>query len=41
MLFVSYVRRIAKILILNKEGIMEKISHERSAYESVYEKSLS
>ena len=41
MLFVSYMRRSAKILILNKEGIIEKISHERRAYESVDEKSLS
>ena len=39
--FVLYVRRSAKILILNKEGIIEKISYERSAYESVDEKSLS
>ena len=36
MLFVSYMRRSAKILILNKEGIFEKISYERS----VDEKSL-
>ena len=36
MRFVSYMRRSAKILILNKEGIIEKIS-----YESVDEKSLS
>ena len=41
MLFVLYVRHSAKILILNKEGIIEKISHERRAYESVDEKSLS
>ena len=41
MLFVLYVRRSAKILILNKGGIIEKISHERRAYESVDEKSLS
>ena len=41
MLFVSYVRRTAKILILNKEGIIEKFSSERRAYESVDEKSLS
>ena len=41
MLFVSYMRRSAKILILNKEGIIEKISDERRAYESVDEKSLS
>ena len=40
MLFVLYVRRSAKILILNKEGIIEKISYERRAYESVDEKSL-
>ena len=42
MLFVLYVRRSAKILILNREGIIEKISYERRrAYESVDEKSLS
>ena len=41
MLFVSYVRRSAKILILNKEGIIENISYQRHAYESVDEKSLS
>ena len=41
MLFVLYVRRSAKILILNKEGITEKNSYERCAYESVDEKSLS
>ena len=40
MLFVSYVRRSAKILILNKEGIIENISYQRHAYESVDEKSL-
>ena len=40
MLFVSYMRRSAKILILNKEGILEKNSYERCAYESVDEKSL-
>ena len=34
------MRRSAKILILNKEGIIEKISYERLAYESVDEKSL-
>ena len=39
--FVSYVRRSAKILILNKEGIIEKISYELCAYESVDEKRLS
>ena len=38
MLFVLYVRRSAKILMLNKEGIIEKISYERRAYESVDEK---
>ena len=38
---VSYMRRSGKILILNKEGIIEKISYERRAYESVDEKSLS
>ena len=41
MLFVSYMRRSAKILILNKEGIIKKISYERCDYESVDEKSLS
>ena len=41
MLFVLYVRRSAKTFILNKEGIIEKISYERRAYESVDEKSLS
>ena len=41
MLFVLYVRRSAKILILNKEGIIEKKSYVRRAYESVHEKSLS
>ena len=41
MRFVSYMRRIAKILILNKESIIEKIPYERHAYESVDEKSLS
>ena len=41
MLFVIHVRRSAKILILNNEGIIEKISYERRAYESVDEKSLS
>ena len=41
MFFVSYVRRSAKILILNKEWFIEKISYERRAYESVDEKSLS
>ena len=40
MLFVSYMRRSAKILILNKEGIIEKRRDHR-AYESVDEKSLS
>ena len=38
MRLVSYMRRSAKILILNKEGIIEKISYERRAYESVDEK---
>ena len=37
---VSYMRRSGKILILNKEGIIEKISYKRRAYESVDEKSL-
>ena len=31
--FVSYMWRSAKILNLNKEGIIEKISYERRAYE--------
>ena len=39
--FVSYMRRSAKILILNKDLIIEKISYERRAYESVEEKTLS
>ena len=41
MRFVSYVRRSAKILILNKEGFIEKNSYERRAYEPVDEKNLS
>ena len=41
MLFVLYIRRNAKILILSKEGIIKKISYERRAYKSVDEKSLS
>ena len=40
MRFVSYMRRSAKILILNKEGIIVKTSYDRRAYESVDEKSL-
>ena len=40
MLFVSYIRHRAKILILNKEWIIEKISYKRRAYEPVDEKSL-
>ena len=32
------MRRSAKILILNKEGIIEKISFEHRAYESADEK---
>ena len=39
--FVSYKRRSGKILILNKEGIIEKISYEGRAYDSVDEKRLS
>ena len=39
--FVLCVRRSAKIFILNKEGVIEKNSYERRAYESVDEKSLS
>ena len=39
MLFVSYKRRSANILILFKEGVIEKISYERD--ESVDERSLS
>ena len=35
MLFVSYMRRSAKILILIKEGIIEKYFCQRRAYESV------
>ena len=41
MRFVSYMRRSAKFLMLNKDGIIEKISYGRRAYESVDEKSLS
>ena len=41
MRFVSYMRRSSKILILNKEGIIEQISYERRAYESVDEKRVS
>ena len=41
MFFVPYMRRSAQILILNEEGIIEKISYERRAYESVDETSLS
>ena len=37
-MFISYMRRSSKILILNKEGIIEKISYARRAYESVDEK---
>ena len=40
-LFVVYMRHSDKILILNKEGIIEENSYERRAYESVDEKSLS
>ena len=32
---------VLKFLFLNKEGIIEKFSYERRAYESVDEKSLS
>ena len=39
--FVSYMRHSGKIFILNKEGIIEKNSYERRAYESVDGKSLS
>ena len=31
MVFVSYMRRSAKILILNKEGIIEKTSYDRAS----------
>ena len=41
MRLVSYMRRSAKIFILNKEGIIEKISYECRAYESEDERSLS
>ena len=41
MLFALYVRRSAKIFILNKEGIIEKISYGHRVYESVDEKSIS
>ena len=33
--FVLYMRRSGEILILNKEGIIEKISYDSRAYESV------
>ena len=33
MFFVLYLRRSVQILILNEEGIIEKISYERHAYE--------
>ena len=39
--FVAHMRRRAKILILNWIGIIEKISYERSVYESVDDGSLS
>ena len=39
--FVSYMRRSGKILILNEEGIIEKISYEPRAYESADQKRLS
>ena len=35
MRFVSYMRRSAKILILNKEGIIEQISYERRRKENI------
>ena len=35
------MQRSGKNLILNKEGIIEKISYGRHVYESVDEKSLS
>ena len=38
---VLFMGRSAKILVLNQEGIIEKISYERCDYESVDEKSLS
>ena len=38
---VAYMRRSAKIFILNKEGIIDQIFYESRAYESVDEKSLS
>ena len=41
MLFVLHVQRSAKILMLNKVGIIEKNSYGRRAYESEDEKSLS
>ena len=36
-----YLAYMAKILILKKEGIIEKISYERRAYESVDDMSYS
>ena len=41
MRFVSYMRHSAKILILNKEGIIEQISYERRANELVDENRVS
>ena len=43
MIFVLYiyVRRSDKILIINKEGIIEKNSYEWQTYESVDKKRLS
>ena len=41
MLLASYMRCSGKILILNKEGIIEKNFYGRHVYESANEKSLS
>ena len=41
LLYSNYMRRSAKIFILNYEGIIEKISYKRRAYESVDDGSLS
>ena len=41
MYLVSYMRLSVKYLIINQEGIIEKISYERRTYESVDDGSLS
>ena len=41
MFLLKHLKVTFLILILNEEGIIEKISYERRVYESVDEKSLS